>query len=134
MSKYIIYKAKQGQTEGAITRKLTHCDRLTDILYTSLSYSAKSAPKKGDRPLDSVTISEALKPHQRDDGTTHSCKSNWVVDSVETFNIDGVGTEFDSIVICWCVYEPVTSPVLTPVITDKRFAAVSKTEKALATV
>jgi len=121
VSKYIIYKAKVGQTEGASDRKLTHCNLFTDILYTVLSYSSKPVPKKGDRPIHPVTVTESLKSHQRDDGTTHSRKSDWVVDSVEVFKAEGLSSEFDMIAICWCVYSPVINPVLTPVVDgDKR--------------
>ncbi|WP_055076805.1 hypothetical protein [Pseudanabaena sp. 'Roaring Creek'] len=121
MSKYIIYKAKPDQLEGASDRKLTHCNRFTDILYTKLDFSPKPIPKKGDRPIHPVTVKESLSPDQLEDGTTHSRKSDWVVDSVEFFTTSDNTLQFDAIVICWCVYAPILNPVLTPVVNgDKR--------------
>ena len=116
MIKYVIYKAKPEQTQGFADRKLTHTGCFTDILYTKLDYSAKPIPKQGDRPIHPVTVKESLEPNQVADDTTHSRKSNWIVDSVELFTTQGSPLEFDAIVICWCVYAPIINPVLTPVV------------------
>lgn len=136
MIKYVIYKAKPEQTEGVSDRKLTHTGCFTDILYTKLDYSAKPIPKKGDRPIHPVTVKESLEPNQSVDDTTHSRKSDWVVDSVELFTPQDNTLEFDAIAICWCVYAPILKPVLTPVIDgDKRDGVTfDQIEKVLATV
>ena len=46
-------------------------------------------------------------------GRTHYREGDWVVDRVEVFTPDiSMGSSVDTIVICWCEYEPINAELI----------------------
>lgn len=100
MSTWIVFKAA-GDEYGWENRKFAHSNSLTNIICEQLDYSKDEIPAKGYRPpVFSGVDSVGSRTHYRD--------GDWAVETVEVFTPDiPLGTGIDTIVICWCEYDPI---------------------------
>jgi hypothetical protein len=109
MQKYIIFRAEKRQP-GWEDRKLQHTQGLTKILAEYFDSSDEPIPEVGYRPTDFVRVEECVDPlHPL--ASTHYRKGDWEVVRVETFTPDIPVSEFDTIVICYCEYNPIDAPL-----------------------
>lgn len=111
MNKYIIFRTESASAHGWEKRKLAHSQMGTSILAEHF-YTDKPIPKTGDRVLEFVKV-----PGYEDvnfPGTsTHYRYGDWEIVKVEEYTPEIPVSVFDSIVICYCRYSPIT-PVLEP--------------------
>lgn len=108
--KYIIFRADEYQP-GAGDRILQHTQAVTTILAEHYSGSGCEIPEPGYRPTEYVQVESLYKP-EKHGYSTHSRDGDWVVDRVEEYTPDlPMGTEFGSVVICYCKYSPIDAPL-----------------------
>lgn len=110
MSKYIIFRAEKDQPDWE-NRKLEHTQQLTRILTEYLDSSNRPVPEPGYRPTEFIQVSELYDPKVHG-YSTHYRRGDWEVSRVETYTPDlPAGTDFDTIVICYCRYNPINAPL-----------------------
>ena len=108
MRKYIIFMAEDGQPNWE-ERKLQHTGGCTDIL-TEYYDSSDSPIAIGYRPTEYKQEPEFVDP-QFSGATTHQRRGEWEVQRIESYVPDlPLGTNFNEIVICYCIYNPIESP------------------------
>ncbi|MFM6608039.1 MAG: hypothetical protein ACKPJO_00480 [Dolichospermum sp.] len=110
MSKYIIFKADKGQLENWEQMLLSHTGACTDILAEHYDGSKKPLPKPGYRLKEFSQVEEYVDP-EFPGASTHYRIGDWEVSRVEEYVPDlPVGT-FESVVICYCRYSPINTPL-----------------------
>ncbi len=110
MSKYIIFKADKGQLENWEKMLLSHTGACTDILAEHYDGSKKPIPEPGYRLKEFCQIEEYVDP-EFPGASTHYRIGDWEVSKVEEYVPDlPVGT-FESVVICYCRYSPINTPL-----------------------
>lgn len=110
MRKYIIFRADWSEEEGALDRLLAHTGALTDVLAEHFDSTGKPAPEPGYRLREYHHI-EKFKNPQFPGASTHSRVGDWEVTRVEEYMTETPGAEFGSVVICYCKYVPVSTPL-----------------------
>ncbi|NET39003.1 MAG: hypothetical protein F6K19_44690 [Cyanothece sp. SIO1E1] len=106
MRKLIIYKTDNLSAPGWEDRMLMPSGGLTDILAQHFDSSDIPTPEPGDR----LSESKKLEGHQDSmfpDSPTHYREGDWQVKRVEEYTPELPTSEFDLIVICYCVYAPI---------------------------
>ncbi|HAG85490.1 MAG TPA: hypothetical protein DD379_10785 [Cyanobacteria bacterium UBA11162] len=104
--KYIIFRADWRETYGVDERKLSHTGGLTDILAEYFDSSGKPYPEPGYRPIQFVRVEESIDPCFPD-SYTHSRVGDWKVVRVEEYESKTSGADFNTIVVCYCQYDPI---------------------------
>ena len=110
MSKYIIFKAEDASTEQWKQMLLAHTGALTDILAEHFDLSKRPLPTPGYRLREYHRIDPFVDP-QFPSASTHSRVGDWEVTRVEEYTPELPTNDFESIVICYCRYSPVTTPL-----------------------
>ena len=109
--KYIIFRADWREEHGAETRQLAHTGAITDILVEHFdSNNARPIPKPGYRPREFHRIEQFSDPCFPG-ASTHSRVGDWEVTRVEEYPSGQPDSDFETIVICYCRYSPVTTPL-----------------------
>ena len=111
MANWILFVAEDDQPNWE-TRMLTHSNSMTNILCEHKDYSGNPPPAVGYRPTETVRVERYADPDYPD-ASTHYREGDWVVTRVEEFLPDALSILFDSIVVCYCKYDPMAS-VLIP--------------------
>ena len=109
--KYIIFRADWTEEEGAENRLLAHTGGLTDILAEYFDSSSLPIPEPGYRPLEFQTLTES-KDTQIAGADTHYRVGDWEVVRVEEYLRAIQNNEFETIVVCYCKYSPVQTPLI----------------------
>ena len=109
--KWIVFKREWGDKNGGdICLGNTH--GLTNILDEHWDFSGDDSPEPGYRFNERVRV-ESLHNPDKHGWSTHYHESNWKVDRVEEYTPDvPIGTEYTTIVVCWCVYDPIDAPLI----------------------
>jgi hypothetical protein len=110
MSKYIIFKAENASSEQWEQMLLTHTGACTDILAEHYDGSKKSIPQPGYRLRDFHKVEKFVDPNFPE-ASTHSRVGDWEVTRVEEYVPDLPVGSFESVVICYCHYSPVVTPL-----------------------
>jgi hypothetical protein len=110
MSKYIIFKAEDASAEQWEKMLLAHTGACTDILAEHYDSSKKSIPQPGYRLRDFCTVEKFIDP-QFPGSSTHSCVGDWEVTKVDEYISNLPTGGFESVIICYCQYSPITSPL-----------------------
>ncbi len=110
MSKYIIFKAENASTEQWKKMLLAHTGACTDILAEHFDSSKRSLPKPGYRLREYHRIEQFVDP-KFPGASTHSRVGDWEVTRVEEYTTEFSQNDFESVVICYCHYSPVTTPL-----------------------
>ncbi|RUT03820.1 hypothetical protein DSM106972_047340 [Dulcicalothrix desertica PCC 7102] len=110
MSKYIIFKAENASTEQWKKMILAHTGACTDILAEHYDSSKRPLPQPGYRLKEYHRIEQFVDP-KFPGASTHSRVGDWEVSRVEEYVPDLPVAEFETIVICYCRYAPITSPL-----------------------
>jgi hypothetical protein len=108
--KYIIFRADWSEEQGAEDRILAHTGAITDILAEHFDSSGKPIPEPGYRLREYHRIEQFVDP-KFPGGSTHSRVGDWEVVRVEKYTPDLPTTEFEALVICYCQYSPVSTPL-----------------------
>ncbi len=109
--KWILFHAEPRQP-GGLDRKYAHTGSLTSILFEHYDCSNRELPEPGYRPPQYIQVPEFIDPNAPG-AKTHWRDSDWVVTHVETFTPDiPISRDYDMIVICYCKYEPIDSPLI----------------------
>lgn len=109
MRKYIAFRADWMEEDGAENRLLAHTGACTDILAEYFDSSDAPIPEPGYRPSEYCQVPEAIDP-ESPGSSTHFRRGDWEVVRVEQYAPIGTA-EFDLIVICYCRYAPIESPL-----------------------
>lgn len=108
--KYIIFRADWSEEQGAENRILAHTGSITDILAEHFDSSNSSLPEPGYRLREYHRIEQFV--DSTFPGTsTHSRVGDWEVVRVEKYASELPATDFEAIVICYCRYSPVSTPL-----------------------
>lgn len=110
MSKYIIFKAEDASSQQWEQMLLAHTGACTDILAEHYDGSKKPIPQPGYRLRDFHTVEQFIDP-QFPGASTHSRVSDWEVTRVEEYVPNLPVGGFESVVICYCHYSPVVTPL-----------------------
>lgn len=110
MAKYIIFKTESASEEGWETRKLAHTQALTNIIAEHYDASDTPLPKIGYRIRDYYQI-ESFIDQEFPHSSTHSRIGDWEVTKVEEYMPNLSNNELESIVICYCKYTPIITPL-----------------------
>jgi hypothetical protein len=110
MSKYIIFKTESASAEGWEERMLAHTEALTTILAEHYDSSNGSLPEPGYRLREYHRI-ERFVDDNYSGASTHSRIGDWEVARVEEYTPETPIADFKSIVICYCKYSPITTPL-----------------------
>ncbi len=108
MGKYIIFKAESMSAEKWEERLLAHSGAITDILAEHYDSSTRPIPEKGYRLKEYHKIDPFVDP-QFPGASTHSRVGDWEVVKVEEYTPEIPISSFETIVICYCRYSPVTT-------------------------
>ncbi len=108
MSKYIIFKAEDASTEQWKNMLLAHTGACTDILAEHYDSSKRSIPQPGYRLREYHRI-EQFVDSKFPGASTHSRVGDWEVTRVEEYPTEFATNDFESIVICYCRYSPITT-------------------------
>jgi hypothetical protein len=108
--KYIIFRADWSEEQGAENRILAHTGAITDILAEHFDSSNSSLPEPGYRLREYHRIEQFVDP-RFPGASTHSRVGDWEVVRVEEYTPDLPTSEFEAIVICYCQYSPVSTPL-----------------------
>lgn len=108
--KYIIFRADWSEEQGAEDRILTHTGAITDILAEHFDSSNSSLPEPGYRLREYHRIEQFVDP-TFPGASIHSRVGDWEVVRVEEYTPDLPISEFEAIVICYCQYSPVSTPL-----------------------
>jgi hypothetical protein len=100
--KWVIFREAEGQSLAGDwkERKLAHSNLLTFIVAEHYDSTGSEPPEAGYRPTEYRSATSEHVAQYR--------KGDWVVVRTEVFvpNIP-IGNEFDEIVVCYCVYDPI---------------------------
>ncbi len=110
MSKYIIFKAEDASVELWEQMILAHTGSCTDILAEHYDSSKKPIPQPGYRLRDFCTVEKFIDP-QFSGSSTHSRVGDWEVTRVDEYVPNLPTVVFESVVICYCQYSPVITPL-----------------------
>jgi hypothetical protein len=110
MGKYIIFKTESMSDSGWEERLLAHTGAITDILAEHHDSSNSALPKTGYRLTEYIRV-EQFVDSKFPNASTHSRVGDWEVTKVEEYTPEPHNNKFESIVICYCHYSPVTSPL-----------------------
>ncbi|MHC5860920.1 hypothetical protein [Nostoc sp.] len=110
MGKYIIFKAESMSAEGWEERQLAHTEAFTSILAEHYDSSNSPLPEPGYRLREYHRVSK-FTDKQFPDASTHSRIGDWEVARVEEYASDIPNHDFEAVVICYCRYSPVTTPL-----------------------
>ncbi|MCL1466912.1 hypothetical protein [Argonema galeatum] len=110
MGKYIIFRTESASAQGWEERMLAHTGALTTLLAEHYDSSNAPLPEPGYRLRDYHRI-ERFVDESYPDASTHSRVGDWEVARVEEYTPKISVTDFESIVICYCRYSPVTTPL-----------------------
>lgn len=110
MSKYIIFKAENPSTEQWKQMLLAHTGACTDILAEQFDSSQRPLPQPGYRLREYHKI-EQFSNSQFPGASTHSRIGDWEVTRVEEYSPELPITDFETIIICYCRYSPVITPL-----------------------
>ncbi|TWH40112.1 LOW QUALITY PROTEIN: hypothetical protein CAL7102_09409 [Dulcicalothrix desertica PCC 7102] len=109
--KYIIGRTDWREEHGTETRQLAHTGAITDILVEHFdSNSGRPIPQPGYRPREFHRTSQFADPRLRG-ASTHSRVGDWEVMRVEQYPSGQPDSDFETIVICYYRYSPVTTPL-----------------------
>lgn len=108
--KYIIFRADLSEEHGAEKRVLAHTGAITDILAEHFDSSSRPLPQPGYRLREYHKIDPFVDP-SFPGASTHSRVGDWEVARVEEYTTELPTNDFESIVICYCKYCPVTTPL-----------------------
>ncbi len=108
--KYIIFRADWSEEEGSENRLLAHTGAMTDILAEHFDSGARSLPEPGYRLREYHRIMQ-FADERFPDASTHSRVGDWEVIRVEEYTPEMPISEFESIIMCYCKYSPVTTPL-----------------------
>jgi hypothetical protein len=108
--KYIIFRADWSEEQGAENRILAHTGAITDILAEHFDSSNSPLPEPGYRLREYHRIEQFVDP-RFPGASTHSRVGDWEVVRVEKYITDLPNTEFETVVICYCQYSPVSTPL-----------------------
>lgn len=107
--KYMIFRADWREEQGAESRLLAHTKATTDILAEYFDYSNSPLPKPGYRVREYHKI-DGFADGDFPDVSTHSRVGDWEVVKVEEYkSTKQDDADFESIVICYCKYSPISS-------------------------
>ena len=110
MSKYIIFKAESAPSDKWEEMLLAHTGAFTFILAEHYDSSNSPLPEPGYRLREYHRIEQFVDP-KFPGASTHSRVGDWEVVRVEKYTTDLPTTEFEEIVICYCQYSPVSTPL-----------------------
>ncbi|MBE9218496.1 hypothetical protein [Dolichospermum flos-aquae] len=110
MSKYIIFKADKGQLKNWEKMLLSHTGACTNILAEHYDGSKKPIPEPGYRLKEFSQIEEYV-DSEFPGASTHYRIGDWEVSKVEEYVPDLPLGTFESVVICYCRYSPVNTPL-----------------------
>jgi hypothetical protein len=108
--KYIIFRADWSEEQGAENRILAHTGAITDILAEHFDSSNSSLPEPGYRLREYHRI-EQFVDSKFPGASTHSRVGDWEVVRVEKYAPELPAPDFEAIVICYCRYSPVSTPL-----------------------
>ena len=109
--KYIIFKAEESTPpELSDNLQLAHTRACTFVLAEHYDYSNQPLPEAGYRLREYHRI-EAFADPRWPETTTHSRIGDWEVTRTEIYPAPSPEREFDAIVICYCQYSPVVTPL-----------------------
>ncbi|HEY9634714.1 MAG TPA: hypothetical protein V6D14_15030 [Coleofasciculaceae cyanobacterium] len=108
--KYIIFRADWSEEQGVEDRILAHTEAITDILAEHFDSSNSPLPEPGYRLREYHRI-EQFVDSRFPGASTHSRVGDWEVVRVEKYTTELPTTEFEAVVICYCQYSPVTTPL-----------------------
>ncbi len=109
--KYIIFRADWREEQGAENRLLAHTKAATDILAEYFDSSNSPLPEPGYRIREYHKI-DVFADKEFPDVTTHSRIGDWEVAKVEEYKSTvRDAADFESIVICYCKYSPISTPL-----------------------
>ena len=103
--KYIIFRADWKEENGATNVGLPTWG-MTWILGEHFDSSDKPVPTKGYRLTEYIQVEQFRDPN-RPSASTHSRVGDWEVERVEEYETTNTGSDFDTIVVCYCRYSPV---------------------------
>lgn len=107
--KYIIFRADWREEQGAESRLLAHTKATTDILAEYFDSSNSPLPKPGYRVREYHKI-DSFADQEFPDVSTHSRVGDWEVVKVEEYkSTKEDDADFESIVICYCKYSPIST-------------------------
>jgi hypothetical protein len=110
MGKYIVFRADLTEEEGAENRLLAHTGMLTDILAEHFDSSNRPIPQPGYRFPEFHRIEKFADP-KFPAANTHSRVGDWEVVRVQTYSEDVPSSDFETIVVCYCRFAPVNTPL-----------------------
>jgi hypothetical protein len=110
MGKYIIFKTESASAEGWEERLLAHSGAFTSILAEHYDSSNTPKPEPGYRLRDYHRI-ERFAGERFPGASTHSRVGDWEVTRVEEYTPKQPQSDFEIIVVCYCRYSPVTTPL-----------------------
>ncbi|WP_193200048.1 hypothetical protein [Nostoc sp. MG11] len=110
MGKYIIFKAESMSAEGWKERRLSQSEAFTSILAEHYDSSNSPLPEPGYRLREYHKVSK-FADKQFPDASTHSRVGDWEVIRVEEYTSEIPSADFEAVVICYCQYSPVTTPL-----------------------
>jgi hypothetical protein len=110
MGKYIIFKAESMSADGWEERRLAYTEAFTSILAEHYDSSNSPLPEPGYRLREYHRVSK-FADKQFPDASTHSRIGDWEVARVEEYSSDIHNHDFEAVVICYCQYSPVTTPL-----------------------
>ena len=111
--KYIIYLADDDSQTGWEQRYRVNNghESLTDILAEEFDSSGRPIPNVGDRVFEMVKV-PGFEDQRFPGASTHYRYGDWEVVRVEEYTPDiPVGMAFSTIVLCFCRYAPVATPL-----------------------
>ncbi len=110
MSKYIIFKTESMSDVGWEERLLAHTGAFTNILAEHYDSSDSPLPEPGYRLREYHRIDPFINP-QFPGASTHSRVGDWEVTRVEEYAPEIPVRDFEKMVICYCRYSPVVTPL-----------------------
>ncbi|MUG97982.1 hypothetical protein F7734_39010 [Scytonema sp. UIC 10036] len=110
MRKYIIFRADWREEHLAENRILAHTGAMTDILAEHFDSSERPIPQPGYRFREFHRVEPFVDP-KFPGASTHSRVGDWEVTRVEEYTSELPNADFGAIVICYCRYSPVTTPL-----------------------
>jgi hypothetical protein len=110
MGKYIIFRTESASAQGWEERLLAHTGALTSILAEHFDSSNSPLPEPGYRLREYHRIEQFVDP-KFPGASTHSRVGDWEVVRVEEYTPELSTADFEAIVICYCQYSPVSTPL-----------------------
>jgi hypothetical protein len=110
MGKYIIFRTESASAQGWEERLLAHTEALTSILAEHFDSSNSPLPEPGYRLREYHRIEPFVDP-KFPGASTHSRVGDWEVVRVEEYTPDLPTSDFEAIVICYCQYSSVSTPL-----------------------